>query len=69
MKSTKQLLEERNMIFFKWLEKKCEGTYAIINRDERLRKSDIWCKYLDKRYEELNNKIASNTKKVYDSFN
>lgn len=61
MKSTNQLLDERFMIFCKYLEKKCEGVYAITDRTERLRKSALWQKYLWKRYEELNKKIDFNT--------
>ena len=60
MKSTNQLIKEKEMIFFKYIEKKCEGTYSIYNREEKQRKSNLWQKYLWSRYEELNNKINFN---------
>jgi len=60
MKTTQQLLNERYMIFLKYLEKKCEGIYSINDREERQRKSNLWQKYLWRRYEELDNKINGN---------
>jgi len=60
MKSTQQLLKERYDIFVKYLEKKCEGIYTIVGREEAQRKSALWQKYLKARQEEINKKIAFN---------
>lgn len=48
------------MVFSKYIQKKCEGIYSIIDREEKQRKANLWTKYLWARYEELDNKINFN---------